>query len=537
MDVQERMESSGDESQPLNEADRSDRGRTLRMLAFSLSATCLIICIVVLIGWMTNNLILASVSENYVPMTMTVAISLLLLSIGVFIRVHIRLECCPKVIPLVLASTVLILMVWVLLDPIIANSLDIEVFLHPGRELSEGYLLADTSPVSALVLIAAGAVTISSLCSTGRCGARNFIESILSIGVFSVGLVTLLGYAYGNPLFYGGDVRPISLLSGLAFALYGISLISFHGPDCWPTNKFVGRSVEARLLRVFLPLSVSVVLITGSLGNQALAESSNPALAASLLALITVVIVGYSVTRISSRIGGQIDRAEEAARRAEEDLRVANEKLRVLGSMTRHDALNQLAVVLGRLDMVRTSSKDPMVLKQVTASLKSAESIQQMLQFTAEYQKIGVSGSRWVEVQDAFQSASSHLEASDIQATADVGSLEIMTDIMFEKVLANLVDNSQRHGKTVKRISLRHQVYDAHMMLIYEDDGVGLTLDEKANLFKPGVGKHTGYGMFLSREILEFGGLSIVETGDPGKGARFEIRIPKDRYRFVPKDS
>lgn len=515
----------------------SDKGRPLRIMAFTLSATCLVVCILVLVGWMTNNLALASVSVDYVPMTMSVAISMLLLSIGVFIRVHLRMDCCPKVIPLILASAVLIIMVWVLLDPIIPKSLDLEVFLHPGRELSEGYLLADTSPVSALVLITASAVTISSLCSTGRCGARNFLESILSLGVFSVGLLTLLGYAYGNPLFYGGDVRPISLLSGLSFALYGMALISFHGADCWPTNRFVGHSVEAKLLRVFLPLSVAVVLITGSLSNRALSASSSPALAASLLALITVIIVGYSVARISRRIGGQIDQAEEAARRAEADLRIANEKLRVLGSMTRHDALNQLAVVLGRLDLVRTSSKDPLVLKQVVESLKSAESIRQMLQFTAEYQKIGVSGSQWIDVRDAFEKAAEHLEASGIQATSEVGGLEIMTDIMFEKVLANLVDNSQRHGKTVERISLRHQVKEDHMMLVYEDDGVGLTLGEKANLFRPGFGKHTGYGMFLSREILEFGGLSIFETGDPGKGARFEIMIPKDRYRFSPKDT
>ena len=537
MNSQEHLESIGDEPQPLKDEIPSDKGRPLRVMAFTLSATCLVISILVLMGWLTNNLVLASVSVDYVPMTMSIAISMFLLSIGVFIRVHLRLNCCPKVIPFLLASTVLVIMVWVLLDPVIPADLDIEVFLHPGRELSEGYLLADTSPVSAIVLITAGAITISSLCSTGRCGARNFIESILSIGVFSVGLLTLLGYAYGNPLFYGGDVRPISLLSGLSFAMYGMALISFHGPDCWPTNKFVGNSVEARLLRVFLPLSVAVVLITGSLSNRALSISGNPALAASLVALITVIIVGYSVTRISGRIGGQIDQAEETARRAEEGLRVANEKLRVLGSMTRHDALNQLAVVLGRLDLVRTSSKDPLVLKQVNESLKSAESIRQMLQFTAEYQKIGVSGSQWIGVQDAFEKATEHLEASGIQTTSDIRDLEILSDIMFEKVLANLIDNSQRHGKTVMNITLHHHVTDDSLMLVYEDDGVGLTQDEKANLFRPGFGKHTGYGMFLSREILEFGGLSIFETGDPGKGARFEIKIPKDRYRFSTKDA
>jgi hypothetical protein len=39
--------------------------------------------------------------------------------------------------------------------------------------------------------------------------------------------------------------------------------------------------------------------------------------------------------------------------------------------------------------------------------------------------------------------------------------------------------------------------------------------------------------MFVSREILSITGISIRETGTPGKGARFEIRVPKGAYRFI----
>ena len=39
-------------------------------------------------------------------------------------------------------------------------------------------------------------------------------------------------------------------------------------------------------------------------------------------------------------------------------------------------------------------------------------------------------------------------------------------------------------------------------------------------------------GLFLTREILGITGITIEETGEPGKGARFEMLIPKGMYRF-----
>ncbi|TFG68331.1 MAG: hypothetical protein E4H25_06125, partial [Methanomassiliicoccus sp.] len=75
MNSQEHLESIGDEARPMEDEVPSDKGRPLRIMAFTLSATCLVVCILVLVGWMTNNLALASVSVDYVPMTMSVAIS------------------------------------------------------------------------------------------------------------------------------------------------------------------------------------------------------------------------------------------------------------------------------------------------------------------------------------------------------------------------------------------------------------------------------------------------------------------------------
>ena len=61
----------------------------------------------------------------------------------------------------------------------------------------------------------------------------------------------------------------------------------------------------------------------------------------------------------------------------------------------------------------------------------------------------------------------------------------------------------------------------------------GVSAEEKKRLFTRGFGKNTGLGLFLSREIIAITGIAITGNGVPGKGARFEITVPKGAYRFT----
>jgi hypothetical protein len=60
---------------------------------------------------------------------------------------------------------------------------------------------------------------------------------------------------------------------------------------------------------------------------------------------------------------------------------------------------------------------------------------------------------------------------------------------------------------------------------------VGIPREKKEAIFRPGFGRHSGPGLFLVREILGITGMEIRETGEPGHGARFEIRIPSGGFR------
>jgi PAS domain S-box-containing protein len=99
------------------------------------------------------------------------------------------------------------------------------------------------------------------------------------------------------------------------------------------------------------------------------------------------------------------------------------------------------------------------------------------------------------------------------------------------KGIHNLIDNSVRHGGHVLTISLECKNDDGCLSLVYLDDGIGIPVEDKERIFLRGYVKNTGLGLFLIREILNMTGISIVENGVAGEGARFEIRVPLGGYR------
>jgi signal transduction histidine kinase len=113
--------------------------------------------------------------------------------------------------------------------------------------------------------------------------------------------------------------------------------------------------------------------------------------------------------------------------------------------------------------------------------------------------------------------------------------VELYADPLLIRVFYNLVANSITHGeKQLTKIRLYAQKSGESLVLIYEDNGKGIPFDEKEKIFEFGYGKGTGFGLFLIRELLGYTGIKITETGEPGKGAKFEILVPKGRFRNLP---
>lgn len=188
-----------------------------------------------------------------------------------------------------------------------------------------------TSPVTGISLIFSG-LSLALLVA----GRDNRKVAAVSLGLAQlVGLnafVIVIAYLFGVPLLHNARIIPMALVTAIASLLLAISLLSAAGPAFWPAKLFVGCTLRARLMRVFLPLTLLIVIVEGLVVHliHTDIQSLNPALVAATLAMVFILISGLLVTRLAEKIGGSIDRAERERAAAEAELRKSEENYRRL---------------------------------------------------------------------------------------------------------------------------------------------------------------------------------------------------------------
>ncbi|MDN7023789.1 PAS domain S-box protein [Methanoculleus sp. FWC-SCC1] len=214
-------------------------------------------------------------------------------------------------------------------------------------------------------------------------------------------------------------------------------------------------------------------------------------------------------------------------KRTERAVQEANRKLHLLSNVTRHDILNQVMVQLGYIDIARQESPSPELTECARNIEAAARTIQRQIEFTRDYQNLGIRNPVWVRIADVV----ADLPASPITVGSDLPAIEIFADPLLEKVFENLLDNTLRHAAGATGVCVSYRTDPGGLTILWEDDGAGIPDDQKERIFKRGYGKNTGLGLYLVREILAITGIAIRETGVPGEGARFEIAVPGGAYR------
>jgi signal transduction histidine kinase len=217
---------------------------------------------------------------------------------------------------------------------------------------------------------------------------------------------------------------------------------------------------------------------------------------------------------------------------AEETVKSANTKLNALTTITRHDIINQLTILLGYIEFLETTLPDDAGVKKHAEKIKiAARTIQDLIAFTREYQNLGVELARWHPLDHLVHKALETANARSVTLTMDPTPVSIYADPLIGRVFHNLVDNAIRYGGKVSEIRVSFDESNGAGKILFEDNGTGIAAAQKSRIFTKGSGKTPAFGLFLSKEILGYHDISIQETGDPGKGARFEIKVPRGRYK------
>ena len=211
----------------------------------------------------------------------------------------------------------------------------------------------------------------------------------------------------------------------------------------------------------------------------------------------------------------------------------ARQKLDLLGSITRHDIKNQLQIQSANLELAMMRTEDPAVLERLKKVEGSIHNVSRQIDFTKDYERMGSTVPHWQSMEDIVQ----ELPKLDGTGTIEVGpglkGLSVLADPMLAMVFRNLVDNSVKYSgrKDSLRIVLDARREGSDMLLTFQDNGVGISQEDRERLFTKGFGKGTGLGLFLSKEILAITGILIQEVGEDGNGATFQLTIHHGSYR------
>jgi PAS domain S-box-containing protein len=217
-----------------------------------------------------------------------------------------------------------------------------------------------------------------------------------------------------------------------------------------------------------------------------------------------------------------------------EALASANRKLKLLSGITRHDINNQLSIMKGFLALLEKKQPDTSFSEDFKKINTSAQRISSMIEFTKEYEEIGVNAPVWLDCRILFNTAAKHISLGRVMVKNDLpAGTEVFADPLMVKVFYNLVDNAVRYGGKITTLRISIQESGDNLVIVCEDDGDGVPVEDKKQIFEQGIGKNTGLGLFLTREILGITGITIIENGVPGNGARFEITVPQGQYRLV----
>jgi PAS domain S-box-containing protein len=218
--------------------------------------------------------------------------------------------------------------------------------------------------------------------------------------------------------------------------------------------------------------------------------------------------------------------------RSQKALEQAKKKLSLLNYMTFDDTQKMIFTFSAYQHLIKGRVTDTSACSLIEKQEDILQKITQSMKFAQSYQDLGIKPSQWQNANHVFLMAISHLDFLKINHTLQIKGLEIFADPLLEQVFQILADNTLAHGKTATQVTLRYTEHSGSLTLVYEDNGVGIPEETKNKIFLPDFQKKKGVGLFLAGEILDITGIIIRETGEPGKGARFEMVVPKGMWRM-----
>jgi PAS domain S-box-containing protein len=198
----------------------------------------------------------------------------------------------------------------------------LEHLLTATSELPGTLTTGHMSPIAGLAFVM---TAVSIVCrSFASRPALSSGFSFLSGGiVFLANLLILIGYAYGVPFFYSGNLVPPSVPTALSFVFLGTAQCVLTAPDLRLFRSWSQDTLRGRLLSGFLPAVLIIIIAEGGISQRLGASVSiNPALWTFITTCIAAIVMAFVIAIVSRHIGDIVGESHDETLKSEERLRV-----------------------------------------------------------------------------------------------------------------------------------------------------------------------------------------------------------------------
>ncbi len=251
----------------------------------------------------------------------------------------------------------------------------------------------------------------------------------------------------------------------------------------------------------------------------------------------------HLIAAIAQQIALIVERrqAAEEKTRLTEQLRRAD-RLATIGQLSAgvaHELNEPLGNILG---FAQLAQKHPDLPKQifqdiekiVTASLHGREIIKKLMLFARKTppRKEQVHLNTVIEQSLYFLESRCAKNGVDLIRRLSPEIPQITADpSQLQQVLVNLVVNAIQAMPSGGVLTITTSVSDSHVVLIVEDNGVGMSKREIKQIFVPfyttkEINEGTGLGLPVVHGIITSHGGTIHVESAPDRGTRFEVRFP-----------
>lgn len=229
------------------------------------------------------------------------------------------------------------------------------------------------------------------------------------------------------------------------------------------------------------------------------------------------------------------DKKTIAALRAQ--VALLEKKLQLVGSVTRHDILNQMTAIVGYNELLGMMTDDPKFRSFLEKEKYALARIRHQFQYSKDYQNIATEPPRWQNIRNLTSRVSEGFDTKNVRIRAETGSATVLADPLLERAFHYLLGIAIPPGGTATEVKISIHPEGLSGILVMEGNGAGIPAAEKEKIFERGYGRDSSWGLFIARDILAVTGMTIRETGEQGKGVRFEITLPAGSFRMDGTDS